>query len=672
MKNLNLPAILLALSLMLSCKKSTVQQELQPDTKRMMTLASTTGTVYYVDPNGDDNNDGKSDTQAWKTIGKVNSIVFNPGDQILFKSGGIWAGHLTPKGSGTPNSNIILNRYGTGNKPQINGPGSNGSSAISLNNQSYWEIHNFDLTNTGTATNTSVRGIYVGQADSVRGSDIKIMNCDIHDVKSAPGTSTVSNKSSGGIIFGGNTDNVLVQSNTVKNSTLEGIRTLGAPGKSTNVVFDQNYLENILGDGIVLSNVINSAATRNTFNNCAYSTTSLNYAVCWTINSIGTRVAFNEVFNTKGGGVNDGQSFDADLTTDGDIFEYNYSHDNKRAFMLFMNSSKNIIVRYNLSINDAQTPSYGLFLYISTNTSNKIYNNTFYIKGNLDYIFKSGTFNSVFNNNIIYAEGTVSKFGDKPLSTSSVIQNNCFYPASIIAVNGPAGTVSGNIYVNPKFVNVSAPALVENFKLQKSSALISAGFNMVNNGGLDYFQATLPGSNPDIGAAQSAYSFSGFVSNADSYVRNGTYATTNYGTETGIYVKSDVSSYARKSYVKFDFSAISSSAISNARLILNASGVNTDPSRVINVYTTLSNSWLETSLNWNNAPANGSLVNSFTVYKAEKYAIDVTDIINQQLAAGNKIITFALLNEAATSAKNDVQFTSKEATANKPQLNIIL
>ncbi|MNW13512.1 hypothetical protein D3C71_2114890 [compost metagenome] len=77
-------------------------------------------------------------------------------------------------------------------------------------------------------------------------------------------------------------------------------------------------------------------------------------------------------------------------------------------------------------------------------------------------------------------------------------------------------------------------------------------------------------------------------------------------------------------------------------------------------------------MNWNNAPANGSLVNSFTVYKAEKYAIDVTDIINQQLAAGNKIITFALLNEAAASAKNDVQFTSKEATANKPQLNIIL
>ncbi|KIO75551.1 hypothetical protein TH53_20100 [Pedobacter lusitanus] len=667
MKNLNHPVILLVLLMMVSCKKSAIKLEAQTKT-----TTSVTGTVYYVDPNGDDNNDGKSTAQAWKTIDKVNTIIFNPGDQILFKSGGIWNGQLKPKGSGIQNSNIIMNKYDTGNKPQINGPGSNGSSAISLNNQSYWEINNFDITNTGTETNASVRGIYVSQADSVRGSDIKILNCDIHDVKSAPGTSAASNKSSGGIILAGNTDNVLVQKNTVKNSTLEGIRTLGAPGKSTNVVFDQNYLENILGDGIVLSNVINSAVTRNTFKNCAYSTTSLNYAVCWTINSVGTRVAFNEVFNTKGGGSNDGQSFDADLTTDGDIFEYNYSHDNKRAFMLFMNSSKNIIVRYNLSINDAQTPGYGLFLYISTSTTNKIYNNTFYIKGNLDYIFKSGAFNSIFNNNIIYAEGTVSKFGDKPLSTSSVIQNNCFYPASIIAVNGPQGTVSGNIYVNPDFVNVSAPALVESFKLQKSSALISAGFNMTNNGGLDYFQTPLPVSNPDIGAAQSIYSFTGFVSNADTYVKNGSYATTNYGTETGIFVKSDVPSYARKSYVKFDFSSINSSAISNARLVLNASGVNTDPSRVIKVYTTSANSWLETSLTWNNAPANGTLVNSFTVYKAEKYAIDVTSIINLQLAAGNKIITFALLNEGPESAKNDVQFSSREALTDKPQLNIIL
>lgn len=42
--------------------------------------------IFYVDANnGDDSNDGKTKEKAWKSIGKINSHTFQPGDQILFK-----------------------------------------------------------------------------------------------------------------------------------------------------------------------------------------------------------------------------------------------------------------------------------------------------------------------------------------------------------------------------------------------------------------------------------------------------------------------------------------------------------------------------------------------------------------------------------------------------------
>lgn len=43
--------------------------------------------VYYVSSQGDDSKTGISESSAWRTIGKVNSVRFNPGDIVNFKSG---------------------------------------------------------------------------------------------------------------------------------------------------------------------------------------------------------------------------------------------------------------------------------------------------------------------------------------------------------------------------------------------------------------------------------------------------------------------------------------------------------------------------------------------------------------------------------------------------------
>jgi parallel beta-helix repeat protein len=78
-------------------------------------------TVYYVSTSGSDSNTGTSTDKPWKTLAKVNSFSFNPGDQILFKRGEEWNGTITVKASGVSGSPITYGAYGTGAKPKIYG-----------------------------------------------------------------------------------------------------------------------------------------------------------------------------------------------------------------------------------------------------------------------------------------------------------------------------------------------------------------------------------------------------------------------------------------------------------------------------------------------------------------------------------------------------------------------
>ncbi len=80
------------------------------------------GATSYVDVNsGDDNNDGQSPGNAWKTIAKVNSQTPAPGDSVLFKRGELWREQLTVPSSGDTSASITFGAYGTGEKPEING-----------------------------------------------------------------------------------------------------------------------------------------------------------------------------------------------------------------------------------------------------------------------------------------------------------------------------------------------------------------------------------------------------------------------------------------------------------------------------------------------------------------------------------------------------------------------
>ena len=81
-------------------------------------------TDYYISSStGNDTNDGKSESTAWKTIAKLNTIIgsLRAGDNVLFKSGDIFSGNLYITSAGSSGSAITFTSYGVGAKPIISG-----------------------------------------------------------------------------------------------------------------------------------------------------------------------------------------------------------------------------------------------------------------------------------------------------------------------------------------------------------------------------------------------------------------------------------------------------------------------------------------------------------------------------------------------------------------------
>jgi hypothetical protein len=82
--------------------------------------ASAFATTYYVDSQtGRDSDDGLTEATPWKTVEKVNSFSFAPGDHILFRRGRVWHETLQPRSNGSPERVILFGAYGVGSSPAL-------------------------------------------------------------------------------------------------------------------------------------------------------------------------------------------------------------------------------------------------------------------------------------------------------------------------------------------------------------------------------------------------------------------------------------------------------------------------------------------------------------------------------------------------------------------------
>lgn len=156
---------------------------------------------------------------------------------------------------------------------------------------------------------------------------------------------------------------------------------------------------------------------------------------------------------------------------------------------------------------------------------------------------------------------------------------------------------------------------------------------------------------------------------ADAFVRNGTYANTNYGSNDSLNVKAVPSptGLTRNAYLKFPLSGFGK--IKKAKLRIFGSNT-TDATDVgVPVFGVSNDSWTENGITWNNAPAAllGKLSIDTVTNQNAYYEWDVTDFVQTQFSS-DKTASFVIKD--STNKNKLLVFNSRENTNNPPQLLI--
>jgi ELWxxDGT repeat protein len=156
---------------------------------------------------------------------------------------------------------------------------------------------------------------------------------------------------------------------------------------------------------------------------------------------------------------------------------------------------------------------------------------------------------------------------------------------------------------------------------------------------------------------------------ADALVRDGTYATKNFGTQSTLEVKQSTSAGStREAYLRFDTSA--AATVNSVKLRLFGKLSDSSASKVnISVYSLANTTWSETGITWSKPPIGATTLRGtmgVTGTAGQWFELDLTSFVKAERAAGRKIISLKLKG-AATSGPFAI-FNSDEATTNRPEL----
>lgn len=378
-------------------------------------IQSEGNTRYYLDSAAAPDGNGKSEATAFDSLEDINGIEFAAGDKILIKAGSEFQGQLYPKGSGSEEAPIVIDMYGEGEKPLIdgngrysdaptfrdNGPFGEEGSAVYLCNQEYWEINNLRVKNWSDDGQDKERsGIRVEAYGGGTYHHIYIKNCEISDIRGYNGqdsiwdvvpenggttfygsrtthrtgginvvsyterdlTNATSSSTAGAVIDEEPTvfDDILIEGNKIENCHANGITTTNIRGeldnkdyRHTNVVIRGNEIRNVQRAGIVPLYTSGALVERNLVD--TFQQTYAGYGCgIWCDRADGMVFQYNEVCNGKN--TMDGMAFNLDDMTENGIIQYNYTHNNVGGgIMLHVRTNsynRNNTVRYNLSVND--------------------------------------------------------------------------------------------------------------------------------------------------------------------------------------------------------------------------------------------------------------------------------------------------------------------------------
>jgi hypothetical protein len=500
--------------------------------------------TFYVDCSVTVRGDG-SRAHPWNSLKPVNAFRFAPGDQILLRRGMTCHGMLHPLGSGTPDAPIVVDVYGEGPRPILDG--GRHWAAFELFNQSYWELRHLEI----------VGGDHYGLLISGNSPHSSLTHFVLLDLDAHGAYFTSRTRSDSGEIFlsprglGETLNDVRIDHVSAHDThASEGIlvsaggafqgsrQTLG-----TNIVVENSTAHDVYGDGIMVGEARHVLIQHNVVYNtglCPANCGSSTPNGLWEWYCDECVVQGNESFANHSWSAQDGGDFDIDYYSSQNIVQYNYGHDSAGYCIAFFGAGGTATVgsifRYNICSNNARNASNASQgdIYVSTWDGGsingiEIYNNTFYWNPVNDAplfrthnVLFSGSLPRIFMNNLVFAKARSFIDANRGIT----LDHNLYWTLAPFAAWQFDGTTYKNfnayrtathqdrhslfadpLLVDPEYHQVGRP--VHAFTLLPASPVRNAGINVCSGrercsmGEGDFWGHPLPPSEHlDIGADQ--------------------------------------------------------------------------------------------------------------------------------------------------------------------------
>ena len=438
---------------------------------------------YFVSPDGNDNNDGRSVETPWKTLEKLNASKFKPGDTIRFEGGRIFESNvlqyqsaLLISDSGTPDSPIVYTSYGgmratikadsigvmcSGKEfvefHSINVSGSfnpfDQRDAIAFNNIGLWFInHNSNrklrgikidsCSFTGLQTNAINITAYNENSPQVGGYDgVEITNCRIDSIGHI------------GIIMNWSAMHLHSFSDyPLTNITIRNCEISRVTGLYNNFFPGTKRHDTYSGNGIFISHTDSALIERNTVYSCGGSgfDTIIGSGPSGIEAAASRRITYqyNEVYDIKASTGSDGHGMHFGDGVQYSIMQYNYSHDNDGpgfSFHCYGNAyplpNSNNTLRFNISSRNGRNSVYNACEILVSSFNPKttdnisVYNNTIHsvrqnsIEMSVIEVERSATNISFRNNIIISDDPRLFMINIHPLQNpvSVILQGNLYW-----------------------------------------------------------------------------------------------------------------------------------------------------------------------------------------------------------------------------------------------------
>ncbi|MFF1710103.1 right-handed parallel beta-helix repeat-containing protein [Streptomyces sp. NPDC058268] len=409
--------------------------------------------TYYVSSRGDDQNDGSSPGQAWRSLARAERVALEPGDRLLLEGGARFTGTITLNGdeAGRADQPVVVGSYGEG-RATVKAEGSPG---ISVHNTAGVEIR--DLTVKGDRAAYARDGginLYADRPDGGKLDRVTLSHVRVSGFRTGIAV--------GGAEKGNGFKNVTIREAKLYGNKDVGLLTYGPefnPGQPTyaheefNVsdvdaywnTGDPGADDRHTGDGIILGAVRNATVRDSSAhdNGSRSSGEAPSGPVgIWAYDAKNVVLEHNTAYRNHTGSKVDGAGFGFDENVSDSTIQYNLAfHNDGPGFYAYTRKTNGAhtdnTIRYNITSDDGRKlPRFGgLAVYGHDVRNLRIYQNTVVMtalengKSGPALRLMDGEKGVTVRNNLFVTDGSPLALADGGLSTKNVLLQGNNYRA---------------------------------------------------------------------------------------------------------------------------------------------------------------------------------------------------------------------------------------------------